>query len=132
MINRIVLVGYVGKTAELKEYSTGTPYATFSLATNRGYKNKQGEWVDQTTWHNVTVNGEGTVKYVGNHVTKGSLVYVEGTLEINNTGDKTYVNVVVNGSGGKVLVLKPASSANEFVEQQKAEQARVLDDEVPF
>lgn len=132
MFNRITLIGYVGRSPEVKEYPNGNQYASFSIATTRGYRNKEGEWIDNTTWHNITVNGEATIKYVSRFVDKGALVYLEGMLDVNTTPDKTYVNVVVHGGGGKILVLKPASGANEFVEQQKAQQAHVLDDEVPF
>lgn len=77
-VNRITLVGNVGKDAELKKTKVGS-YARFTLATNTNYKNNAGEWVTETEWHNVKVWGL-TAERAVSQCRKGKLVYVEGKL----------------------------------------------------
>ena len=77
-VNRITLVGNVGKDAELKKTKGGS-YARFTLATNTNYKNNAGEWVTETEWHNVKVWGLTAERAVSQCI-KGKLVYVEGKL----------------------------------------------------
>ena len=77
-VNKITLVGNVGKDAELKKTKGGS-YARFTLATNTNYKNNAGEWVTETEWHNVKVWGL-TAERAVSQCRKGKLVYVEGKL----------------------------------------------------
>jgi len=79
MINKVILVGNLGKDPEVRHLENGTAVAKFSLATNESYKDKNGEWQNMTEWHNVVVwrylaeKAERTLK-------KGGLVYVEGKI----------------------------------------------------
>lgn len=77
-VNKITLVGNVGKDAELKKTQSSS-YARFTLATNTNYKNNAGEWVTETEWHNVKVWGL-TAERAVSQCRKGKLVYVEGKL----------------------------------------------------
>lgn len=86
-VNKVILVGNLGKDPEVKYTSTGTPVAKFSLATNEGYKDKNGQWQDRTEWHNV-VAWQRLAEIVGEYVKKGSKVYIEGRLQTSSWDDK--------------------------------------------
>lgn len=127
MINRVILVGYVGQAPEVKQFPNGTQYATFTVATSKSYKDASGEWVSHTTWHNISARTEGTVNYVCKHVEKGALVYLEGSIEMSKSGDKTYCNIVVAGANSRVHVLKPAQSTDTHVNMKHE-----LNDDIGF
>ena len=79
MVNRVILIGNLGKDPEVRRLENGAVVAKFSVATNENYKDKSGEWQTQTEWHDVVVwrtlaeRAESTLK-------KGSMVYLEGKL----------------------------------------------------
>jgi len=78
-LNQVTLIGSAGKDAETKLIGENSQVATFSLATNRSYKDKNGEKKTQTEWHHIEVWAE-TAKFAGNYVKKGSLVLVQGQI----------------------------------------------------
>lgn len=78
-LNQVTLIGSAGKDAETKLIGENSQVATFSLATNRSYKDKNGEKKTQTEWHNIEVWAE-TAVFAGNFVKKGSLVLVQGSI----------------------------------------------------
>lgn len=85
--NKIILVGNLGKDPELRYTPDGTAVASFSLATNEKRKDKSGQFQDVTTWFKVTLwrkQAENASKYL----TKGSPVYIEGRLNIEEWTDK--------------------------------------------
>ncbi len=86
-INKVILVGNVGKDPEVKYLESGTAVARFSLATNENYKNKSGEKVTNTEWHNIEV-WRGTAEFVDKYVIKGTQLYVEGKIRTENWEDK--------------------------------------------
>ena len=86
-INKVILVGNVGKDPEVKYLESGTAVARFSLATNETYKNKSGEKVTNTEWHNIEV-WRGTAEFVDKYVKKGTQLYVEGKIRTENWEDK--------------------------------------------
>jgi single-strand DNA-binding protein len=100
-VNKVILIGNLGKDPEVKVTASGTPVAKFTLATNERYKDKSGQWQDRTEWHNL-VAWQRTAEIVGEYVKKGSKVYVEGSLRTSswddkNTGEKKYrTEIVVN------------------------------------
>ncbi len=79
MINKVILVGNVGRDPEVRSTSSGTRVANFSLATNERRKDSNGEWNDHTEWHNVVV-WAGMVNVVEQYVQKGRQLYIEGAL----------------------------------------------------
>lgn len=98
-VNKVILVGNLGKDPEVKYTSTGTPVAKFTLATNEGYKDKSGQWQERTEWHNV-VAWQRLAEIVGEYVKKGSKVYIEGRLQTSSwddkeTGQKKYKTEIV-------------------------------------
>jgi single-strand DNA-binding protein len=79
MINKITLIGNIGQDAELRTTQSGDPFAYFRLATNKGYKDSQGNWQKATEWHSVKVWGAGSNR-AASMLKKGALVYIEGQL----------------------------------------------------
>ena len=78
-INKVILVGNTGKDPEVRHLESGVTVASFSLATSETYKNKSGEKITNTEWHNIVV-WRGLAKVVENYVKKGSKLYIEGKL----------------------------------------------------
>ena len=86
-VNKVILVGNLGKDPEVKFTPSGVPVAKFSLATNERYKDKGGEWQDRTEWHNI-VAWQRLAEIVGEYVKKGSKIYIEGRLQTSSWEDK--------------------------------------------
>lgn len=96
MINKVILLGRVGKDPEVKQFDNGS-LANFTIATDDSYKDKSGQKVERTDWHNVSVNFPGLVEVVSKYVKKGDLIYVEGkikTREVEKDGVKRYFTEV--------------------------------------
>jgi single-strand DNA-binding protein len=78
-INKVILAGRIGRQPEIKHVGD-KKVCNFSLATSESYKDKNGNKVEQTEWHNVEVWGQ-TAKFVADYIKKGYLVYVEGQIK---------------------------------------------------
>ena len=87
MRNKVTLIGNLGQNPEVKELNGGNKLAKFSLATNETYRNKAGEKVTETQWHNLIAWGK-TADIIGKYLKKGSEVAVEGKLLNRNYTDK--------------------------------------------
>ena len=86
-INRVTLLGNLGKDPEVKFLPSGQAVANFSIATTDRYKDKAGEWQDRTEWHNVVAYAR-TAEIVRDYVKKGNKLYVEGRLTTRSWDDK--------------------------------------------
>jgi single-strand DNA-binding protein len=86
-VNKVILLGNLGKDPEVKYTPQGTPVAKFSLATNERFKDKDGNWQDRTEWHNITAWAR-TAEIAGEYLKKGSKVYIEGSLRTHSWDDK--------------------------------------------
>ena len=86
-VNRVILIGNLGKDPEVRTIETGVKVATFSLATSESYKNKNGERIEQTEWHNI-VAWRGLAEIVEKFLKKGNTVYIEGKLKTRSYEDK--------------------------------------------
>ena len=98
-VNKVILIGNLGKDPEVKYTPSGTPVAKFTLATNERYTDKNGQWQDRTEWHNI-VAWQRTAEIAGEYLKKGRTVYVEGRLQTHswddkNTGQKKYMTEIV-------------------------------------
>lgn len=98
-VNKVILVGNVGKNPEVKYSPSGTPVATFSLATNERFKDRNDKWQDRTEWHNV-VAWQRLAEIVGEFVAKGSKLYIEGKLQTScwedgQSGERKYRTEIV-------------------------------------
>jgi single-strand DNA-binding protein len=108
-VNKVILIGNLGKDPELKHTSGGTAVAKFTLATNERFKDKDGNWQDRTEWHNITCWAR-LAEIASEYLKKGRTVYIEGSLRTDSWDDKqsgqkryqTYVNasdLVLLGGG---------------------------------
>jgi single-strand DNA-binding protein len=79
MINKVTLIGNLGKDPEVRTFDNGSKVARFSLATNENYQDKAGEWQTLTEWHNI-VCWRGLADRAERQLKKGNLVYVEGKI----------------------------------------------------
>jgi single-strand DNA-binding protein len=87
-VNKVILLGNIGKDPEIKFLPSGSAVATFSIATSERFKDKGGEWQDRTEWHNLVAFGK-TAEIIRDYVKKGSKLYVEGSLRTQSWDDKT-------------------------------------------
>ena len=88
MVNKVILVGYVGKDLEIRHTPGGQAVATIRLATSRGWVDKQsGQRKDETEWHDVEVWGK-TAEACGKHLEKGGRAYVEGRIKTEHWEDR--------------------------------------------
>jgi single-strand DNA-binding protein len=154
-VNKVILVGNLGKDPEVKYTPSGTPVAKFSLATNERYKDKNGEWQDRTEWHSI-VAWQRLAEIVGEYVKKGSKLYIEGRLQTSSwedkqSGEKKYRTeiiaqdlVLLGGRGetgdseGRSRGAAAPASASSFDQRnsQPEEFAQadpgITDDDIPF
>jgi single-strand DNA-binding protein len=86
-VNRVILIGNLGKDPEIRSLEGGVKVANFSLATTESYKGKNGEKVDQTEWHNVVL-WRGLAEVAENYLKKGNTIYVEGKIRTRDWTDK--------------------------------------------
>ena len=86
-VNKVILIGNLGKDPELKHTSGGTAVATMTLATNERFKDKSGEWQDRTEWHNVVL-WQRLAEIAAEYLKKGRSVYIEGRLQTRSWEDK--------------------------------------------
>ena len=149
-VNKVILIGNLGKDPEVKVTPSGTPVAKFSLATNERYKDKAGQWQDRTEWHNL-VAWQRTAEIIGEYVKKGSKIYVEGRLQTSSwddktTGEKKYrteiiVNdlVLLSGRGDGEGASRSAGAGGSNFDQRAPEpepapahSGGITDEDIPF
>jgi single-strand DNA-binding protein len=152
-VNKVILLGNVGKDPEIRSTPGGTMVATFSLATSDRYQDQQGNWQDRTEWHNL-VAFKRTAEIIRDYVKKGSKLYIEGRIQTRSwddkdTGAKRYkTEIIVNdlsllsgrdeGSGGYSRPASSSTSAAGFDQRPPAgaddiaQSAEISDDDIPF
>lgn len=86
-LNKVMLIGNLGKDPEVRYTTSGTAVASFSMATTSSFKDSSGEWKDKTEWHNITAWAR-LAEIAGEYLKKGSKVYIEGRLETQSWDDK--------------------------------------------
>ncbi len=139
-LNKVCLIGHVGKEPEIRSTQLGKEIANFSLATTESWKDKStGERKDKTEWHNIVIFSEGLTNVVKNYVKKGSKVYIEGALQTRKWTDKDGVErytteIVLQGFSAVVLLLdgKDSGGQQQSKPQQTESVEEELDDEIPF
>jgi len=89
-VNKVILIGHVGKNPETRAFQDGTGVTSFSLATSEKYKDKSGNLSEQTEWHNISCFGK-LSEIANKYVTKGSQIYIEGKIKTNKYTDKAGV-----------------------------------------
>jgi single-strand DNA-binding protein len=99
MVNKVILVGNLGRDPEVRSTPSGQPVASFTLATNRRWRDKNGQKQEQTEWHSIVVWGK-QAEVAGQYLTKGNRIYLEGRLQTRSwddrqTGEKKYKTEIV-------------------------------------
>ena len=153
-VNKVILLGNVGKDPEIRSTPGGTMVANFTLATSDRQKDAQGNWQDRTEWHNLVAFTR-TAEIIRDYVKKGSKLYVEGKIQTRSwddkeTGAKKYrTEIIVNdlsllsgreegGSSGGGYSRGSGSSASydqrpsSAPADDYAQQAEISDDDIPF
>ncbi|MCL4109226.1 UNVERIFIED_CONTAM: hypothetical protein GTU68_062994 [Idotea baltica] len=87
MINKVTLIGNLGRDPEIRHFENGSSVGKFSVATNENYRDKNGEWQTQTEWHDVVV-WRNLAERAEKSLKKGSMVYIEGKLTHRKYQDK--------------------------------------------
>jgi single-strand DNA-binding protein len=153
-VNKVMLLGNVGKDPEIRTTPGGMTVATFSLATADRAKDAQGNWADKTEWHNL-VAFQRTAEIIRDYVKKGTQIFVEGKIQTRSWDDKTSgekkyrTEILINelsllgggagggrsegsssSSGGYSARSSSSSSAsapaNDYADQQ------ITDEDIPF
>lgn len=99
MLNKVMLIGNLGRDPEVRSTPSGQAVASFTLATTRRWRDKNGQKQEQTEWHNIVVWGK-QAEIAGQYLTKGKQVYIEGRLQTRSwddrqTGEKKYRTEIV-------------------------------------
>ena len=87
MVNKVILVGNLGRDPEVRSTPSGQNVATFSIATNRKWRDRDGNRQEQTEWHNIVCWGR-QAEVAGQYLTKGRQIFVEGRLQTRSWEDK--------------------------------------------
>jgi len=150
-VNKVILLGNVGKDPEIRSTGGGTMVANFTLATSDRFQDAQGNWQDRTEWHNL-VAFKRTAEIVRDYVKKGSKLYIEGKIQTRSwddkeTGAKRYrTEILVNDlsllsgrdEGGASRPANSSSSTASFDQRppagqdEYAQSAQISDDDIPF
>lgn len=106
-LNKVMLIGNLGKDPEVRYTTSGQGVASFSIATTEKYKNKSGEWEEKTEWHNIVLWGK-LAEIAKEYLSKGKTVYIEGRLQTRKWQDKDgrdrYTTEIV---GDRMQMLSP-------------------------
>ena len=144
-LNKVMLIGRLGKDPELRYTPSGSPVATFNIATDESYKDKEGKKVENTDWHRVVVWNK-LAEICGQYLKKGSLVYIEGKLKTRSyddkaTGAKKFITEIVGdqmsmlggkgGEGGGDYV-PPPSEMDSSAPSGSADSGSSGGDDLPF
>ena len=139
-INKVILIGNLGKEPEVRTMQNGGKVCNLSLATSERWKDRNsGEQQEKTEWHRVVVFDENTINFAERYLQKGSKVYLEGTLQTRkwtdqNGLDKYSTEVVLKKYRGTLAALdsKSDGSANQVAPQMQQDPQALPPDYVPF
>lgn len=139
-VNRVILVGNVGKDPEIRSTNDGREIANLTIATSGSWRDKSsGEKREKTEWHRVVAFGN-VVNVIKNYVKKGSKLYIEGQLQTNkwtdNNGQDRYsTEIVLQGYNSNLTMLGSRNASGGDNSQggyQEPDNSHDVDDEIPF
>ena len=145
MLNKVMLIGNLGRDPEVRSTPSGQQVATFTLATNRRWTDKAGQRQEQTEWHQIVCWGK-SAEVAGQYLTKGRQIFVEGRIQTRSwddrqTGEKKYRTEVIcenfqmlgqrGGGGHEMEAAAPAPGGPTYDEGLGAPGAPE-DDDIPF
>ena len=124
-VNKVILIGRLGADPEVRYTNSGTPVATFRMATSVNFKNKDGEKTDKTEWHRIVAFGR-LGEICGEYLAKGKQVYIEGRLQTreweDRDGNKKWTTEIVANT------MQMLGSAGDQVRSDAGEAPPPLDD----
>jgi single-strand DNA-binding protein len=144
-VNKAILVGNLGRDAEMRFTAGGTPVATVSMATTERFKDREGQQKEDTQWHRIVIWGK-TAESLHEYLTKGKQIYVEGRIQTREWTDKegkqvktTEIRadriVLLGSAGGESRGPRPSRDRHDAADAMPAETAPVDapgDDDIPF
>ena len=140
-VNKVILVGNLGRDAELRYTPSGAAVAKFSLATTEIWNDKGGQRQERTEWHNIDLWGK-PAESLSEYLTKGKQVYVEGRLQTDEYTDKEGTKrkstkircdkIVLLGGGGRGVSSPRGESAAGQPSGQITSSDPLTDDDIPF
>jgi len=143
-VNKVILVGRLGKDPEVRFTNTGNAVANFSLATSEVWNDRDGKRQERTEWHNIVVWGK-QAEHCGQYLAKGREVYVEGSLRTSSyddktTGQKRYKTEIVaqrvqflgGGGGTRLAQQSDAGHTDDMGQGAMAGGQATGDDDIPF
>lgn len=148
-VNKVILIGNLGQDPELRYTGSGTAVCNMRIATNESFKDASGEWVEKTEWHSV-VAWSRLAEICGEYLTKGSQVYIEGSLQTRSWDDRdgntrytTEIKAremqILSGRGGgddsgqrSSGAGRPQSQSQQQPQTQAADFSFDGDDDLPF
>jgi single-strand DNA-binding protein len=143
-LNKVILIGNLGKDPEIRYTQAGEPIANFSLATSERWTDKSGQKQERTEWHRVEVFGK-TAQIVRDYCSKGKQVYIEGSIKYDDWTDKdgnkrNTTKIRVSGPGSRLVLLGGRGEGGGGGSRGPAEPAggpppddfQATDDDVPF
>lgn len=137
-VNKVTLLGYLGRDPEVRRLNSGAPVASFTLATSESWRDKQtGERRENTEWHHIVIFNEKLAKVAEQYLKKGSRVYLEGQLKTRKWQDqggqdRYTTEVVLTGFSGWLVLLDGAKGEREPRRDHAPSYAEELGDEIPF
>jgi len=117
-VNKVILLGNLGRDPEIRSMQSGSKMATFSIATSKRWKDKNTqEQKEKTSWHNIVVFGDGLVEIVEKYVKKGSKLYIEGELQTRkwqdqDGNDRYSTEVILQGFNSNLTLLDSRGNQN--------------------
>ena len=136
MLNKVILIGNVGNDPETKSLPNGNQVANFGLATSEYWKDKHGDKQTKTEWHNIVVYGDNLVNFIKQYVSKGTKLYIEGSItyekyEDKNGIERTATKIILKGFNSALKILSSKNPDSEPKSNNNIE-SPIQDDEIPF
>ena len=153
-VNKVILLGNLGRDPEIRSMQSGKKMASFSIATSKRWKDRNTqEQKENTSWHNIVVFNEGLVDVIEKYIKKGSKIYVEGELSTRkyqdkDGNDKYTTEVVLQGYNSTLTMLDSRNSGSASAEEapnssssdskledsfsSQGSDSQDLDDDIPF
>jgi single-strand DNA-binding protein len=138
-VNKVILIGNLGKDPEIQKFDNGVKKATFSLATSETYKTKEGEKATHTEWHNIVL-WRGLAEVAENYLKKGNSVYLEGKIRKreyeDKEGQKRFIYEIIGDAmtmiGGKKEGERQKPTVQVAEKQDNGSEQTVPEDDLPF
>ena len=134
-VNKVILLGNLGKDPEVRRLDDGRGVANFSLATSETYKNKSGEKITNTEWHNIVLWSP-LADIAENYLKKGSQVYIEGKISNRSYEDKDGVKKYISEVVGREITLLGRAPGSDSMNTQESttqnNQESSVEDDLPF